>query len=161
MLFCGLASQFEFSFWNLFMAFIASVDVESIFAITWIICPVCGRPGWVFCQLLLPSPILTFRGESKFSFDQQPELMILKDGILKNQMRKTINLLRRCPCSQAAGHHTRPLSPGLPLRCAYCCCIYVSFSKSWNSSLKKQEGACVHINLPKTSFPHISWLSPG
>lgn len=90
MLFCGLASQLEFSFWNLFMAFIASVDVESIFAITWIICPVCGRPGWVFCQLLLPSPILTFRVESKFSFDQQPELMILKDGILKNQMGKTI-----------------------------------------------------------------------
>ena len=33
MLFCGLASQIKLFFWNLFRAFIALVDVESISAI--------------------------------------------------------------------------------------------------------------------------------
>lgn len=100
MLFRGSASPFEFFLSNLFRAFISSVDIESIFAIIWIICPVCGRPGWVFCQLFLPVPILTFRIESKYFFDQLPELSILKDGILENQVKKKTN------------HHPLPLRPG-------------------------------------------------
>lgn len=87
MLFWSLPSQFELPFRDLFRAFIGSVDVESIFAIDCIICPVRGRPRRVFCQLSLQDPILTFRVESKFFLYKQPELSILKDGILKNRGR--------------------------------------------------------------------------
>lgn len=84
MLFFDWVPRFEFFFWDQFMVFIAFVDVESIFTITCIIRPVYGGPGRVFCQLFLPGPILTFRVESKFFLNQQPELSILKDGILEN-----------------------------------------------------------------------------
>lgn len=103
MLFCSLPSQPEFPSGGLFRTFIGFVDVESIFAIVCIIRPVRGRPGRVFCQLSLQDPVLTFWVESIFFLYKQPELSILKDGILKNRRRgdsETIVLMRVSP-SQA------------------------------------------------------------
>lgn len=95
MLFRSLPSQSEFPSGDLLRAFISPVDVESIFATICIICPAGGRPGSIFSQLSLQDPVLTFWVESKFLLYKQPELSILKDGILKNRVRsknKTIVL---------------------------------------------------------------------
>lgn len=166
MLFCGLAFQFEFRFWNLFRVFIATVDVESIFTIAWIIRSVCGRPGGIFCQRFLPVPILTFRIESKFFFDPQPELSILKDEILRNQVEKTIKPSLHIPLQPGCSLPAR----GLSLRCTYLKLLLrqlysllspPSLAAPWFSPLRR-ECACVHTKslqpFISTDFLVKSWL---